>query len=317
MPLYYGDLKVDLADHPVAKALESGRVTITKIEDNFYLQAANGKKFAVIMIVTPLLGEGFTGAVMMFRDASEEKQLDEAKTSFISVSSHQLRTPLTSMRWFAEMLIGGDAGQITKEQKHFVERIYQGTDRMIGLVNLLLQIARVEAGRVKIKPIPVDLKALTQGVLITLKSNLDQKSQEVIVKSDPDQFPLILMDQEVVWQVMQNLLSNASRYSPEKSTIEVYIVKKGEMAEYSVKDKGIGIPKDQQNRIFEKFYRAENALKYVPTGSGLGLSLVKLLVEGWGGKVWFESEEGKGTTFYFTVPLKGMKAKEGEVKISV
>ena len=249
-----GKEEVALRDHPITKARESGEIIITRLEDNFYLQKAAGKRFAVIMVVAPLFGEGVSGAVMMFRDVSEEKQLDEAKTSFISVSSHQLRTPLTSMRWFSEMLMGGDAGPITKEQKHFLERIYEGTDRMIGLVNLLLQIARVEAGRVKIEPVPIDLKATTQGVLVALKSNIDQKSQKVVIESNPDQFPLIPMDQEVVWQVIQNLLSNANRYSPEKSTIHVSIMKKDNVIEYSVKDEGIGISKDQQGRIFEKFY---------------------------------------------------------------
>lgn len=317
VPFYYGDLKVDIKDHPITKTIKTGEATIIRLEDNLYFQTAAGRKFAVIMVVAPLLGNGVTGAVIMFRDASEEKQLDEAKTGFISVASHQLRTPLTSMRWFSEMLMSGDAGKITDKQKHFVERIYQGIDRMIALINLLLQIARVEAGRLKIKPVPVDLKNITRGVLVTLKTNLDEKSQKVVIKSEPKEFPSILMDQEVVWQVIQNLLSNASRYSPEKSTITVSIIKKNDVAEYSVKDEGIGIPKEYQDRIFEKFFRAENALKMVPTGSGLGLSLVKSLVDGWGGKIWFESKEDKGTTFYFTIPLSGMKPRKGEVGITV
>jgi len=320
VPLFTGKEgrdEVSFRDYPIYKAIKSGKMIFSSLEDDFYFQTSSGRKFAVVLAAAPLSGEKFSGAVIMFRDATEEKQLDDAKTSFISVSSHQLRTPLTSMRWFSEMLMAGDAGPISKEQRHFLERIYEGTDRMIGLVNLLLQIARVEAGRVKIEPVPVDLKTVTQGMIVSLKSNLDQKSQKVVIKSDPEQFPIIKMDQEVIWQVIQNLLSNANRYAPEKSTIRISIIKKGDMAEYSVKDEGIGIPKDQQGRIFEKFFRADNALKEVPTGSGLGLSLAKLLVEGWGGKIWFETEEKKGTTFYFTVPLEGMKAKEGEVKISV
>ena len=320
VPLFTGKEgrdEVSLQDRPLNKAIKSGKMIFSSLGDDFYFQTGSGRKLAVVLAAAPLSGEKFSGAVTMFRDATEEKQLDEAKTSFISVSSHQLRTPLTSMRWFSEMMMAGDAGPISKEQRHFLERIYEGTDRMIGLVNLLLQIARVEAGRVKIEPVPVDLKTVTQGVSVSLKSNFDQKSQKIIIKSEPEPFPIIKMDQEVIWQVVQNLLSNANRYAPEKSTIRVSIIKKGDMAEYSVKDEGIGIPKEQQGRIFEKFFRADNALKEVPTGSGLGLSLAKLLVEGWGGKIWFETEEKKGTTFYFTLPLKGMEAKEGEVKISV
>lgn len=280
----------------------------------------DGKPVPIADVVAPVIDtktQELKGLIVTFRDVRDERALEEARIGFISIASHQLRTPLTSMRWFAEMLMGGDAGEITDEQKHFVERIYQGTDRMISLVNFLLQIARVEAGRVKIEPLPIDLRTTTQGVVLTLKTLLDGKKQQVVIAVDPDPFPTIPLDQEVIWQVIQNLLSNANRYSPENATISVFIKKKGDLIEYSVKDQGIGIPKDQQGRLFEKFFRAENALKMVPEGSGLGLSLVKLLVEGWGGKIWFETEEGKGTTFFFTIPVSGMKAKEGEVKLSV
>lgn len=322
IPLYAkpeGKEVISLPDRPITKAIRTGKVVISTIADDFYFESSSGRRFAVMIVATPFLfgGKEIFGAVTIFRDITAEKQLDDAKTSFISVSSHQLRTPLTSIRWFSEMLMAGDAGPITPEQKHFVERIYEGTDRMIALVNLFLQIARVEAGRVKIEPMPIDFKVVTQGVLATLKTFFDEKEQKVVIRSEPEKLPLIPMDQEIIWQVIQNLLTNANRYSPPKSEISVSIVKKGEVLEYSVKNEGIGIPKNQQSRIFQKFFRAENALKYVPTGSGLGLSLVKLLVEGWSGKIWFESEENKGATFYFTVPVAGTKAKEGEVRISV
>ncbi|HEV8592452.1 MAG TPA: ATP-binding protein, partial [Pyrinomonadaceae bacterium] len=258
-----------------------------------------------------------TGLIAVIRDIREQRQLEETRISFISVASHQLRTPLTSMRWFSEMLLGGDAGAINDEQKHFVERIYQGTDRMINLVSLLLQIARVEARRLKVDPKPTDLKNVTKGVELSLKVNLDAKKQTVLVSSQPENFPQLMIDQEIVWQVIQNLLSNANRYSPEKATIAVNIAQKGDIVEYSVTDKGIGIPESEKAKIFEKFYRAENALRYVPEGSGLGLSLVKSLVEGWGGKISFESKEGLGTTFTFTIPAKGMEKQEGDVSIAI
>lgn len=280
----------------------------------------NGVAVPVVIVVAPILDKdsnGIQGLIVTFRDVREERALEESRISFISIASHQLRTPLTSMRWFSEMLIAGDAGKINDEQKKFIDRIYQGTDRMIALVNLLLQIARVEAGRLKIEPTPIDFKNVIRGVTLALKSLLDAKSQQVEIQSVPDPFPQIPMDQEVVWQVFQNLISNAGRYGPEKTPILITMSQKEDVAEFSVSDKGIGIPKDQRDRIFEKFFRAENALRLVPEGSGLGLSLVKALVEGWGGKIWFESDEGRGTTFYFTVPLIGMVEKDGDVKITV
>lgn len=280
------------------------------------LERLSGGDFDVEMKVLGLkeianIASGFNFTV------SHLKKLNDAKTGFISVASHQLRTPLTSMRWFSEMLLAGDAGEINEQQQSFVQRIYEGTARMVDLVNLLLQIARVEAGRVRIVPKPIDLRSTTEEVLQTIKTSIDAKSQKVEIKVNPDPFPAIPLDKEVIWQVIQNLLTNANRYSPKDGTVFISIVQKGREIEYSVKDQGIGIPEDQRNRIFEKFFRAENALRSVPEGSGLGLNLVKLLVEGWNGKIWFESEVGQGTTFFFTIPLEGMKAKAGEVGIEV
>ncbi len=313
--------KLSRDERPVGRTLKSGEWIAYGLSDNVQVTVKSGVKFFIELSTAPLMREGaaneVTGAVVIFRNINEEKKLDDSKTGFISIASHQLRTPLTSMRWFSEMLLAGDAGALNDEQKHFVERVYQGTDRMIDLVNLLLQIARVEGGRIKIEPTSTDFKTLTNGVALTLKVILDQKMQTVEVVTDCDPLPLIPMDQEMVWQVVQNLLSNASRYAPEKSVITVSLAIKGLVLEYAVKDSGIGIPKDQQSKVFEKFFRADNALQLVPEGSGLGLSLVKSLVEEWGGKIWFESEENKGATFYFTVPLSGMKKKGGEVGLKV
>jgi|GEM_PF-5652436 signal transduction histidine kinase len=272
----------------------------------------------VVLVVAVFIGFFLIKSVLNEEQQIEDlKKLDEAKSSFISIASHQLRTPLTSMKWFSEMLMDGDAGAITEDQKHFVENIYESANRMVELVNLLLQLARVEAGRLKIEPKATDLKELTEAVQATLKTDLDKKSQKFEIRVEPDPLPMIPLDQEIVWQVIQNLSTNAMRYSPAGKTILVNISVKGEFVQYSVKDEGIGIPEGERDRIFERFFRADNALKLVPEGSGLGLSLAKSLVEEWGGRTWFETELNKGTTFFFTIPVKGMAAREGEVKISV
>lgn len=304
-------------ERPVVKMFNTGQTISVDVEDDFYYQISSGVKFPVGLIVTPLRGDGITGAVVIFRDISEEKKLDESKTNFISVSSHQLRTPLTSIRWFSEMLLDGEAGNLNKEQKDFVEKIYQSGERMVNLVDLLLQIARVEMGRIRIEPEPIDLKDITQKMVSSLKNILDLKSQRIEIKTNPDSIPSVQMDKEMVWQVIQNFISNALRYSPAGSVVSVSIALKDNFIEYSVQDNGIGVPENQKNRLFERFFRADNAVKAVPEGSGLGLFLVKALIEGWGGKIWFESEEGKGATFFFTVPLEGMKPKEGEVTLKV
>lgn len=305
-------------DRPVAITFRTGGPVFTGLEDDLYYQNRSGKRFAVAMAATPLRrGNDLAGAVVVFRDVTEEKKLDESRTGFISIASHQLRTPLTSIRWFVEMLMNGDAGPLSNDQKHFVSQIYESTDRMIDLVNLLLQIARVEAGRMRVEPVRTDFKTLSDSVAFSLQAQLNEKEQTVEVKTSGDPLPLIPMDQEVVWQVILNLLTNAIRYSPKKSAISVFIADKGDVLEYAVKDSGIGIPANQQGRVFEKFFRADNAIKEIPEGSGLGLALVKSLVEEWDGKIWFESKEGVGTIFYFTVPIEGVKRKKGEVGLRV
>lgn len=308
---------------PIERVIKEPDVVNIGLGDDFYCRDKEGNAFPVMVIMASLM-QGFlrgnvSGAVIIFKNITKEKSLDDAKTNFISVASHQLRTPLTSIRWFSEMLLDGDAGDLPEDQKHFVERIYQGADRMINLVNLLLQIARVEAGRVKIEPALIDLKLLTEGVSLTLHEQLNVKKQKINIISKPETLPKILLDEDVVWQIIQNLLSNAIRYSLENGIITVKLIvnKKNNELVFSVEDKGIGIPRVEQNRIFDKFYRADNAVKYAPEGSGLGLNLAKKLVEDWKGRIWFESEEGKGSTFYFTVPLEGVKPREGEVKLRV
>lgn len=288
------------------------------LEYKLFCHVENATDFPVELLTSPFSGDGLSGSIIIFNDVTEEQKLDEAKSSFISVASHQLRTPLTSIRWFAEMLLEGDGGTITDDQRHFVERIYQGVDRMIKLIGLLLQMARVEAGRIKIQSTPVDLRTLAEEVVASLKSSLDQAQQSVTIEALPkDGFPAIPLDKEVVWQVIMNLLTNAIRYSPPHATIAVSVTKDDNFAILTVKDQGIGIPKAQQADIFRKFFRASNAFKLVPEGSGLGLALVKSLVEDWGGKVWFETEENKGTDFHVSIPLKGVASREGEVGLVV
>jgi PAS domain S-box-containing protein len=295
-----------------------GGVNLTRLDIGMDLVGVEGKPIPVSATISPIVSQNENiGTVITIRDVREERALEETRISFISVASHQLRTPLTSMRWFSEMLLEGDAGPITDQQRHFVQSIYQGTDRMINLVSLLLQIARVEGKRLKVDPKPTNLRFYTNDVVLALRPMFAAKNQTVEIYSEPENIPEIPIDQAIMWQVVQNLLSNANRYALKDSVVTVRIVQKDTMFEYSVADKGIGIPESEKGKIFEKFYRAENALLAVPEGSGLGLSLVRSLVQGWGGEIWFESQEGQGTTFFFTIPLKGMEKKEGEVSITI
>ncbi len=312
--VYIGDKQLPDDERPIVKTFTEGKTHIIGIDDNIYLQTLAGeRRFPVTSITTPLRDNdnNITGAVIVFRDITDEKKLDEMKSTFISAASHQLRTPLTSIRWYTEMLEAGDAGPLTKPQKESLSNIYSGVLRLGDTLNMLLSLARVESGRVKIEPVSTDLALLTQDVAKELAPYSDAKNLKIDIAVENAQSASVMMDQSMVRQVIMNLLSNAIRYTDNKSVILVRIKPKEDHWVYSVKDEGMGIPEESKGKVFQKFFRADNAIILVPNGNGLGLALVKSLVEIWKGKVWFESQEGKGTTFYFTIPFAGMQAKQG------
>ena len=197
--------KVSITDRPLIKAIRTGQTVVTSLSDNYCFLTKGGKKIAVILASSPLLNEDkVVGAVATFRNVNTEKLLDEAKNSFISIASHQMRTPLTSMRWFSEMLISKDAGALNKEQRQYINQVYQGIERMTNLLDLLLQISRIEAGRVKVDPTPINFKEEISEVIAALKPLLNKKSQKVITVFEPDDFPVIAMDKEMIWEVFIN-----------------------------------------------------------------------------------------------------------------
>lgn len=232
------------------------------------------------------------------------RKLDEIKSGFISVVAHQLRTPLSGIKWTLNLLLNGDMGPLQNEQKTFLLKAYESNDRMIALVNDMLGADRIESGKVRYSFASVDLRDMVDSILFELLPQAQAKGVSIHFAARSESLLKVRADPEKMRAVFQNLLDNSIKYSLAQGNIEIGM-KPGNHDEVLVwvKDDGIGIPKEQQKNVFERFFRAKNAVKAETDGSGLGLFIVRSIIERHGGRIWFESAEGKGVTFYFTVPV--------------
>ncbi len=247
----------------------------------------------------------------------ELKTLDLAKDEFVSIASHQLRTPLTALKGFTGMLIDGDAGPINDKQHEYLIEIKNANDRMIGLINALLNVSRVDLGVFVVEPEPVNFAEVAESVLKESEARINNKKFVVTTNFEKD-LPSINADLNIMRMIFQNLLSNAMKYTPTEGKITFSIKKDGHNILISVADTGYGIPENVQSKIFTKMFRADNARIKDPEGTGLGLYIIKATIEKTGGKIWFESlGEDKGSTFYVTIPLEGMKKKEGTKRLEL
>lgn len=273
----------------------------------------DGKWIWVETVVTNLLADPAVGAVVSnFRDVTERKEIDLAKSDFVSLASHQLRTPLTVIQWHTDAILQRKPTTLGAKEKSYLKKIAEANKRMIDLVDALLNVSRIEMGTLGIEPEEVDLGTIADTELAAFSRRTKEKHLHVERTYD-DTLPKIKTDPRLMKIIFQNLISNATRYTLPNGKVRIAIEKRGGDALITVEDTGIGIPEHEQKKIFTKMFRTQSARQMEPNGTGLGLYLVKAVVELCGGKIWFASTEGKGTEFYVLLPLKGVEKKEGKV----
>jgi signal transduction histidine kinase len=230
------------------------------------------------------------------------QKLDIAKDEFISMASHQLRTPLTSIKGYISMIMEGDVGKVSPEQKHLLREAFIGSERMVRLIGDFLNVSRLQTGKFVIDKRPVDLGKLVARELEGLGPNAAARGLKFVYKR-PKSVPLLNLDENKIQQVIMNFADNAIYYSKENATITVALKSTKEWVEFTVKDTGIGVPAAQQDELFSKFFRATNARQQRPDGTGVGLFLAKKVVDAHYGEVVFSSKENKGSTFGFRLPI--------------
>jgi len=243
-------------------------------------------------------------SLVILHDISHDKLVEQIKTEFVTLAAHQLRNPLSSLKWNIKMLLDGNFGEMTKEQKKAVEKAYGSNEKMIRLVNSLLNVAQIEEGKYLSNLALYDIGDLTNSVLENYKEMIDEKKLKVQFQRPKKELPKVMLDKEKMTIAVSNLVDNALRYAKSKSRIVISIKAGIKKIEFQIQDSGLGIPQNQQNKIFTKFFRATNVLKIDIRGIGLGLYISKNIIEAHGGKIWFESKQDKGSTFYFTIPVK-------------
>jgi PAS domain S-box-containing protein len=275
--------------------------------DTYAEQVVLDNRRVVSVHLSPVrLRNDFLGTVSIFRDITHQVEVDRLKSEFVATVSHELRTPMTSIKGYVEILLMGAAGSMSPQQVHFLEIVKSNTERLAVLVNDLLDVSRIEAGRVTLSLQALDLREVAEDVIATLSHRMQEEERPMKIELDiPSDLPRVYGDPERARQVLDNLLENAYQYTEIGGTINLRMHPEGDMMQIDVKDNGIGITLEEQKRVFERFYRGEDPLVLATSGTGLGLSIVNSLVDMHKGSLWLESSgiRGEGSVFSFTLPL--------------
>lgn len=289
----------------ISQVLAMGHAVTITLATAYYYVRLNNTRFPAVITATPthfMFNGKMIKVIEIFRDVTKEKEIDRQKSEFISIVFHQLRTPLGSMRWNLELMESEIISSPQKAQERLRE-IHKINLRIMHLVHDLLNITRIDQGWVEDKPERTDVVDIVQSAIKEMESQAHEKSVSIEMNIKKSDTPPLIIDVKRFLEVIQNLLANAMKYTLSNGHIYIEIDHTDTSIEIMVSDTGIGIPEKDQPKIFSKFVRSENAIVIDTEGSGLGLYIVKSYIIGWGGKIWFESNVGKGTTFHVSLPL--------------
>lgn len=272
---------------------------INIITDELLIAIQNALRFEEIQSFNVTLQDRVNDATAKLKRNNEKlKAMDETKDEFISMASHQLRTPLTSVKGYLSMVLEGDAGKISDSQQQLLNQAFISSQRMVYLIADLLNVSRLKTGKFVINKTPTDLVEMVEGEMAQL-TEVAKGRKLTLVFNKPDTFPILELDDTKTRQVVMNFVDNAIYYTPAGGTIKIELRTDRSSVYFMVKDNGMGVPKSEQSHLFTKFYRAKNAQKARPDGTGLGLFMAKKVITDQGGSLLFESTEGKGSTFGF------------------
>ncbi len=289
---------------------------LTIVANELAVAIQNALRFEEIKQFSATLQHKVEAATKELRSTNEKlRALDETKDEFISMASHQLRTPLTSVKGYMSMVLDGDAGKISGTQRKLLQQSFVSSQRMVYLIADLLNVSRLKTGKFVIDSVPTNLADVIEGEISQLVEAAKERSLELIYHK-PKNFPILMLDETKIRQVIMNFVDNAIYYTPSGGHISVNLNEREDTIEFTVVDDGLGVPKTEQHHLFSKFYRAGNAKKARPDGTGLGLFMAKKVIVAQGGAIIFKSQEGKGSTFGFSFGKAKLKPPKKVQKVA-
>lgn len=296
-------------ENPTFLFVAMGVLTMTAMIGTYFIAQKYDDPMIVIGSVSFVAGIIVLIGGMIIKTIDQLSAANRMKTEFVSIASHQLRTPLSIIKWYVEFLCKKEEqAKFDQKEKKYIQTIGDANQRMIRLVNDLLDISRVESGKIVIRPQPLNLVEMISNIIAEYRPLVEKQGIRINFKSD-QAVPLVEADPKRISMAIDNLISNAVKYTQDdqKSQISLELSREGKKVLFTIADNGVGIPERDKKKIFKKFFRADNIMKLQTSGTGLGLFIAKAIIESHQGKIWFVSQEGAGTTFYFNLPLKRHK----------